>query len=112
MSAVYEASSQRERMVFTKGAVERVLDLCTTVGIGECAEEMTAEIKDQVLSQMSMLADQGLRVLAIAQRTSTEAVQRTLKFHETRLKRALSSLVLLVSTTRLVSKPKTLSENV
>lgn len=76
MSAVYEASSQRERMVFTKGAVERVLDLCTTVGIGECAEEMTAEIKDQVLSQMSMLADQGLRVLAIAQRTSTEAVQR------------------------------------
>jgi len=95
MSVVYEASSQHERMVFTKGAVEPVFDLCTTVGIGECEEEMTAEIKDQVLSQMSMLADQGLRVLAIAQRTYTEAVQRDSEVPQDEIEKGLVLLGLV-----------------
>lgn len=76
MSVVYKAQSQQENMIFTKGAVERVLELCTTVGIGEFKKEMTDEMKEQVLGQMTRFADQGLRVLAIAQRTSTEPFQK------------------------------------
>lgn len=52
--------------IYTKGAVERILDLCSTVGEGEEQEPLTEELKDNVLKQMDNLASQGLRVLAIA----------------------------------------------
>ena len=52
--------------MFTKGATERVLDLCTEVnGVGP----MTNEVKAHLEEQMSFLADQGLRVLAIARKS-------------------------------------------
>lgn len=53
-------------MVYTKGAVERVLDLCSTIGQGEDEQPLTEDIKTKVLTQMDKLASQGLRVLAIA----------------------------------------------
>jgi Na+-exporting ATPase len=53
-------------MVFAKGAVERVLDLCSHIGIGDAREEATEEAKERVLAQMSSLASQGQRVLAVA----------------------------------------------
>ena len=71
MSVVYK-SSTGEKHVFTKGAVERVIDLCTTIGTGEYRTEMTPEKKDFVLNQMTILADQGLRVMAIARRTISD----------------------------------------
>jgi Na+-exporting ATPase len=55
-------------MVFTKGAVERVLDLCEHVGVGDDKQLVTEELKESVLRQMNDLASQGLRVLAIAYR--------------------------------------------
>ncbi|KAI9765203.1 MAG: Na+ ATPase [Candelina submexicana] len=69
MSVIYKRPGQHHASVFTKGAVERIIDLCTRVGFGEHEEEMTLETKDRVLGQMSMLADGGLRVLAIARKT-------------------------------------------
>ncbi|KAB5554964.1 hypothetical protein GE09DRAFT_1000208 [Coniochaeta sp. 2T2.1] len=54
--------------VFTKGAVERVLDLCSHIGIGDDKEEVTEEVKERVLTQMTVLASQGQRVLAVAYR--------------------------------------------
>lgn len=68
MSVVYSGPDLDHSMVFTKGAVERVLDLCTTVGTGEHAQPMTDEYKQRILDQMDVFARQGQRVLAIASR--------------------------------------------
>ncbi|KAF3767192.1 ATPase activity protein [Cryphonectria parasitica EP155] len=75
MSVIYNAPegnpfgvSSSHSLVYTKGAVERVLDLCSTVGVGEDQCPLTDDLKDKVLAQMDSLASQGLRVLAIASR--------------------------------------------
>ncbi|KAK0736109.1 hypothetical protein B0T21DRAFT_383747 [Apiosordaria backusii] len=73
MSVVYDAPENNDAgldtensLVFTKGAVERILDLCTHVGTTD--EPMTEEYKEQILKQMTDFASQGQRVLAIAYR--------------------------------------------
>ncbi|KAF3017425.1 Na+ ATPase [Neopestalotiopsis sp. 37M] len=68
MSVIYNHADIDHSMVFTKGAVERILDLCTTAGIGDNAEEMTDSYKELILKQMDDFASQGQRVLAIASR--------------------------------------------
>ena len=55
-------------IVFTKGAVERVLDLCDYIGTGDEQVPVTDELKESVLRQMNALASQGQRVLAVAYR--------------------------------------------
>ena len=52
MSVIYSHADIDHSMVFTKGAVERILDLCTTAGIGDNAEEMTDSYKELILKQM------------------------------------------------------------
>ncbi|KAK4176632.1 hypothetical protein QBC36DRAFT_187037 [Triangularia setosa] len=73
MSVIYDAPenndiglSTENSHVFTKGAVERIIDLCTHVG--SIDEPMTEEYKEQILKQMTDFASQGQRVLAIAYR--------------------------------------------
>ncbi|KAI2620642.1 potassium/sodium eff [Hypomontagnella submonticulosa] len=68
MSVIYDGPNMEHSMVFTKGAVERVLDLCSTVGTGDTQEPMTEEYKERILNQMGSFASQGQRVLAIASR--------------------------------------------
>lgn len=68
MSVVYNGPDSTHSTVFTKGAVERILDLCTTVGTGEAQEPMTEEYKEKILYQMDVFAKQGQRVLAVAYR--------------------------------------------
>ncbi|KAK9456948.1 hypothetical protein V1511DRAFT_495743 [Dipodascopsis uninucleata] len=75
MSVVFEgpARSQgltgnREVIVFAKGAVERILDLCIGVGYGNHQEVITDKKKQQILEVVNNLASQGLRVLALARR--------------------------------------------
>lgn len=69
MSVVYRGPATNESMIFTKGAVERVLDLCSSIGTGPNNETLTDRLKEQVNAQMDELAGQGQRVLAIASRT-------------------------------------------
>lgn len=69
MSVVYKAPGDKETMVFTKGAVERILDLCDNVGISSEQKQMTDAVKESIYEQMTLLADQGLRVLALAAKT-------------------------------------------
>ncbi|KAF2488435.1 Na+-exporting ATPase [Lophium mytilinum] len=69
MSVVYSSPFDDKTTIFTKGAVERIIDLCDYVGTGDKRREMTESVKDSIYEQMSMLADQGLRVLALAQKT-------------------------------------------
>lgn len=76
MSVIYDAPQgesgsiieENSSMVFTKGAVERVLDLCDYVGTGDSQVPVTDELKESVLKQMNSLASQGQRILAIAYR--------------------------------------------
>ena len=76
MSVIYDAPSHadgsiietEQSMVFTKGAVERILDLCSHIGTGAEQQPITDELKENVLNQMNSLASQGQRVLAIAYR--------------------------------------------
>ena len=64
MSVIFESSAQT--MVFTKGAVERVLESCSTICGPNGDVKLTEDIRCQILENMEALASQGLRVLAFA----------------------------------------------
>ena len=49
-----------------KGAVERVLDRCLHVGLGEGKIPLTAEHKARIIEHMDGMAAEGLRVLCLA----------------------------------------------
>ncbi|KUJ18011.1 potassium/sodium efflux P-type ATPase [Mollisia scopiformis] len=68
MSVVY-TDDDLLTLVYTKGAVERVLDLCTTVRWNHKEEPLTEGFRKHVLNQMNDLAEQGQRVLAVASGT-------------------------------------------
>ena len=69
MSVVYNSTKSQRSFIFTKGAVERVLDMCTSIGTGANNKTLTPELKEEVLAQMNSLATKGQRVLALAVRT-------------------------------------------
>lgn len=68
-----EGSEKKHEMIFTKGAVERVLEACTTIKWKSDADPvpLTDEIKDDILQNMEALAKEGLRVLCLAGREHT-----------------------------------------
>lgn len=49
-----------------KGAVERILDRCSHVGLGEGRLALTSEIKEEIINHMDDMAAEGLRVLCLA----------------------------------------------
>jgi Na+-exporting ATPase len=74
MSVIMKHNTTGDQFAFTKGAVERVIRVCTKyctddVPKGEVAEaEMTDKFREQILSNMEVFAGLGLRVLALASR--------------------------------------------
>ncbi|KAJ5109937.1 hypothetical protein N7532_002582 [Penicillium argentinense] len=74
MSVVFakrdEETGDTREMVFSKGAVERVLDACTTIYwvSNSSPVELNDEIREKILENMEALAKEGLRVLALAGR--------------------------------------------
>ncbi|KAI1434693.1 hypothetical protein GGR50DRAFT_389036 [Xylaria sp. CBS 124048] len=68
MSVVYNEPDNNHSVVFTKGAVERVIDLCTTVGVGKGRKLMSDEYKEKIIKQTDDFASDGQRVLAVASR--------------------------------------------
>lgn len=69
MSVIIEDIESAQQMVYTKGAVERVLTCCTRLNWeGQDDAELTDAIRDEILANMEALASQGLRVLAFASR--------------------------------------------
>lgn len=75
MSVIFQKITPNEdrQMVFTKGAVERIIDSCTSIIMDPAAGPitMTDEIRDEILENMESLAKLGLRVLALASRPYT-----------------------------------------
>lgn len=70
MSVIFSRTDNDKNMVFTKGAVERVVGSCSLVQWedGSPPSEMTEGIHNCILENMEALAAQGLRVLAFASR--------------------------------------------
>ncbi|OQV03571.1 hypothetical protein CLAIMM_08597 isoform 1 [Cladophialophora immunda] len=69
MSTVFEDLQTKEQMVYTKGAVERVIDACTSINWSRTGViDLSGEMKTAILENMEALAAQGLRVLALASR--------------------------------------------
>ncbi|KAK2747958.1 Na+ ATPase [Myotisia sp. PD_48] len=68
MSVVYEDLTSGSQLVFTKGAVERVIVSCTSIFLKGASnpQPVTDEIRDNILANMEVFASQGLRVLALA----------------------------------------------
>ncbi|ATY64424.1 sodium transport ATPase 5 [Cordyceps militaris] len=66
MSVVFRDTESKQTHVFTKGAVERVLEICTIIAYNNDMQPLTDEAKDNILANMEALASQGLRVLALA----------------------------------------------
>lgn len=59
MAVIFEHKEQGS-VVFIKGAVERVLEVCTNAQVGNETIELTDNFNAQVLSQMEKFASQGL----------------------------------------------------
>lgn len=71
MSVVLEHAETEELHVFTKGAVERVLQSCTNFYATSDTQDvttMTDEHRERILETMEEFASFGLRVLALASR--------------------------------------------
>ncbi|KAF4544872.1 ATPase P-type K/Mg/Cd/Cu/Zn/Na/Ca/Na/H-transporter [Lasiodiplodia theobromae] len=76
MSVIFEEHQTGKRYVFTKGAVERIIDSCTDIYLDDIeAVPVTSEIKDNIIANMEALASLGLRVLALASREFTGEIQ-------------------------------------
>lgn len=74
MSVILEDNKTQKKHVFTKGAVERILQHCShfhQTNEGD-ATEMTDEHRQGVLDKMEEFATYGLRVLALASRAAPE----------------------------------------
>lgn len=76
MSVIFSKFTPEEErsMVFSKGAVERIVDACTTVTWDKDSEPvpMTDEHRQSIFENMEELAKLGLRVLALANKPYTE----------------------------------------
>ena len=70
MSVVMEDLGTGQQTVYSKGAVERLLDSCTHAKWNAPGNvvEITDAIRQEILANMEVLAGQGLRVLALASR--------------------------------------------
>ena len=70
MSTIFQLKGSETQMVFTKGAVERVIGSCANTSWGNEGEPvpLTEDMQNIILENMEALAAQGLRVLALASR--------------------------------------------
>lgn len=73
MSVVVEDGNGKTQMV-TKGAVEEMLSICTFVEYEGQVGPLTEEIKKDVMDTVGQLNDQGMRVIAVAQKTNPSPV--------------------------------------
>lgn len=74
MSVIYESQrGEKSKWVFTKGALERILPLCTRHqdAEGNDIDGISSELESQIHANVDALASQGLRVLTLASKRWT-----------------------------------------
>ena len=69
MTTVHQAG--KEKLLFTKGALESILPKCTRIMINGKIQQLTGKQIDAIHQQQNQLADQAYRMLAIAYRPAT-----------------------------------------
>jgi Na+-exporting ATPase len=62
------SGSKPARMAYMKGAVERVLEACVTIRLASGATPLDESTRENVMRNVDAMAEQGLRVLALASR--------------------------------------------
>ena len=68
MSVILRDYNNKTQLI-TKGAVESMLDICTFVEYKGKVKTLTEDLKQEVLSKMAELNNQGMRVLGVAHKT-------------------------------------------
>lgn len=79
MSVIFKQESSSELMVFTKGAVERVIGNCKDYYSSNDSQEtspITQEFQEGILRNMEALASMGLRVLALASKKFSGTLEK------------------------------------
>ncbi|RAL02677.1 potassium/sodium eff [Aspergillus ibericus CBS 121593] len=73
MSVIFRREDDAQDFIFTKGAVERVLDACSSIAwkADSAPVPLSQDMRDTILQNMEALAREGLRVLALASRTTS-----------------------------------------
>jgi Na+-exporting ATPase len=92
MSVIFQHTPSGDKQVFTKGAVERILDACNSIYLkeGEEAVAVTDEIKEQVIANMEAMASLGLRVLAFASRPYSGKVEEGVEIDRAEVEKDLT----------------------
>ena len=72
MSVVVRDTDGKTQMV-TKGAVEEMLQVCTFAEYKNNVEPLTNEVKQEILETVKKLNEDGMRVLAVAQKNNPSA---------------------------------------
>ena len=72
MSVVVEDAAGKRQLI-TKGAVEEMIDVCSTVEVGTEVLPLTDEQTDQILDRVRGLNERGMRVVGVAQRNDVPA---------------------------------------
>jgi len=73
MSVVVQDKTGKTQMI-TKGAVEEMLAVCTYVEYNSTTQTITDEIKEDILKTADDLNNDGMRVIALAQKTNPSPV--------------------------------------
>ena len=73
LSVVVRNKNNKTQM-FTKGAVEEMLSICSHVEYNSIVQILTEELKNNVIETVSRLNDDGMRVIAVAQKTNPSPV--------------------------------------
>ena len=78
MSVIFEETQNSRKYIFTKGAVERVIDCCNKIDVqdDERAQDMTEAFRENILENMESLAALGLRVLALASKDFEGSIEK------------------------------------
>lgn len=71
--SVVVSQNNEENILICKGAVEEILNICTTVKNGEQLSSLTADFLNEVKSVTASLNESGLRVVAVAIRNFEQA---------------------------------------
>jgi len=70
MTVVVESQKLKHKYMYTKGAPESILEICTSIQKGTSTHQLTQEERKKIENQMDAWAKIGLRVLAFSHKTS------------------------------------------
>lgn len=72
MSVIVENTTSGKRQIITKGAIEEMLDICSHAEIDGQVVPMDAAIRELALADANGMNNEGMRVLAVAQKSWIE----------------------------------------